>query len=291
MWRIPLPEPSPIVVLGASGTIGSHRCTNLIARGLPVRAVWRSRPVQISGVESAKADVASGEGLNEALRGAQSLFLLTGDMPEQTQAELRIVEAAAKAGVAHIVKLSTWGAETEGFSIARIHRPVERAIEASGLAHTFLRPNCFMQNFVTYYLTTLRDFGVLRLPCDEDRISFIDARDIATVAAATLASPAQHQNEAYALSGPRALTFGKAVAVLAQATGKQFRYECVSEADFHTDMERFGLPLSYTREVIELCASYRRGESEPVTSIVSDITGHPAIPFSGFARDHAAMLR
>ena len=92
-------EPSPIVVLGASGTIGRHLCTNLIARGLPVRAIWRSRLVQIPGVESAKADVASGEGLNEALRGAQSLFLLTGDMPEQTQAELRIVEAAAKAGV------------------------------------------------------------------------------------------------------------------------------------------------------------------------------------------------
>lgn len=291
MWRILLSEPSPIVVLGASGTIGSHLCTNLIARGLPVRAVWRSRPVQIPGVESAKADVASGEGLNEALQGAQSLFLLTGDMPEQTQAELRIVEAAANAGVAHIVKLSTWGAETEGFSIARIHRTVERAIEGSGLAYTFLRPNCFMQNFVTYYLTTLRDFGVLRLPCDEDRISFIDARDIAIVAAATLADPAQHQNEAYALSGPQALTFAEAVAVLAQATGKQLRYEGVSEVDFHAEMERFGLPSSYIREVIELCASYRRGESEPVTSTVSDITGHPAIPFSGFAHDHAAMLR
>lgn len=193
MWRIPLSEPSPIVVLGASGTIGSHLCTNLIARGLPVRAVWRSRPVQIPGVQSAKVDVASGEGVNEAL------------------------------------------------------------------------------------------------PCDEDRINFIDARDIATVAAANLAKPAQ--SEAYALSGPQALTFGEAVAVLAQATGKQLRYECVSEADFHTDMERFGLPSSYIHEVIELCASYRRGESEPVTSIVSDITGHPAIPFSGFARDHAAILR
>jgi uncharacterized protein YbjT (DUF2867 family) len=229
--------------------------------------------------------------LNEALRGAQSLFLLTGDMPEQTQTELRIVEAAAKAGIAHIAKLSTWGAETESFSIARIHRPVEQAIEASGIIHTFLRPNCFMQNFVTYYLTTLLDCGVLRLPCDEHRLSFIDARDIAKVAAATLTNPAQHQNQIYALSGPEALTHGEAVALLAQSTGKPLRYESVSEADFNAEMKRDGLPSSYIRDVIELCASYRRGEAEPVTSAVSEVTGHPATPFSVFARDHVALLR
>ena len=242
-------------------------------------------------MESAKADVVSGDGLKEALQGAQSLFLLTGDMPEQMQTELRIAELAAKAGVAHVVKLSTWGAETEGFSIARIHRPVERAIEASGLGFTFLRPNCFMQNFVTYYLAAFREVGVLRLPCGQARISFIDARDIASVAAAILADPARHRNEAYALSGPQALMHEEAVAMLAQASGKQLRYESVSDVAFGAEMARFDVPPDYIRDVSELCAFYDRGGAEAVVSAVSDLSGQPAIPFSAFARDHAAILR
>jgi uncharacterized protein YbjT (DUF2867 family) len=84
------------------------------------------------------------------------VFLLTGELADQTAGELRVVEAARRAGVRRLVKLSVLGAESEAFSFARIHRPVERAIEGSGIPYTFLRPNSFMQNFVNYYGDTIR---------------------------------------------------------------------------------------------------------------------------------------
>lgn len=125
-------DPETILVMGASGTIGGPLVAALVADGQNVRAAHRTRPVDVAGVVSVRIDAVTGEGLDDALGGVASLFLLVGDMPDQTNAELRVLEAARRAGVTHIVKLSTWGAQSEAFSIARIHRPVELAIERSG---------------------------------------------------------------------------------------------------------------------------------------------------------------
>lgn len=278
--------PPKTLVLGASGLIGRLVAETLAARGFPVRAAYRNRPVEIAGAQMVRIDAASGQGIADALAGMDQLFLLMGDMAEQTAVEIRIVERAKRAGLRHIVKLSTWGAETESYSIARIHRPVELAIAQSGLAFAFLRPNCFMQNFYSYYRNMIAHTGSVRLPCADAQVSFIDARDIAAVAAHVLMNETWN-GEAYELSGPEALTHDAATRLLVAPGGGPVKYVAISDDECRTEMIAAGLAASYAQDVVELCRFYRSGAAAGVTSAVEDITGRRAIPFAQFAADHA----
>lgn len=274
------------LVMGASGLIGRPVVEALACAGLPVRAGYRSRPVEIAGTEAVRIDAGTGDGLAEAIEGVDQLFLLVGDMPGQTEAELRVVDTARQADVNHIVKLSTWGAESEAFSIARIHRPVEEAIEQSGIAYTFLRPNCFMQNFYTYYRDMIADTGSVRLPCGNAAVSFIDARDIAAVAARVLVDDTR-RGRAYDLSGPEGLTHDQAAVMLVTPAGKSVRYVNITDEECRSEMIGAGLSADYAEDIVELCRYYRTGAAARVSSAVEDITGRPALSFSTFAADHA----
>src|SRR5688500_1847873 len=93
-----------ILVTGSSGTIGSELIKILAAEGQPVRAGYRSRPPTTPGVRPARIDLATGEGLKEAVEGVDAVFLLVGEMDDQTAAELRVVEAAERARGRRLVK-------------------------------------------------------------------------------------------------------------------------------------------------------------------------------------------
>src|SRR5262249_16009578 len=136
----------------------------LLVAGAPVRAAYHTRPPKTSGVQGMRVDFTTGEGIDEALEGVHAVFLLMGGMHDQTAAEIRDVVAARRAGVKRLVKQSVFGAETEAYSFARIHRPAERAVEASGISYTFLSPVSFMQSFLTYYGDTMRQENAFYLP-------------------------------------------------------------------------------------------------------------------------------
>ncbi|WP_228101434.1 NAD(P)H-binding protein [Paenibacillus donghaensis] len=129
-----------ILVLGATGTIGSLVAKELEPINELIRLGSRSKPQYSENMEHFFVDVMTGKGLVDALAGIRKLFLITPDMMDQLGAELRIVEAAVKAGVEHIVKVSAFGAAKQDYMIGCIHRSVELAIESSGATWTFSRP-------------------------------------------------------------------------------------------------------------------------------------------------------
>jgi uncharacterized protein YbjT (DUF2867 family) len=278
-----------ILVLGSSGTVGKEVVKALVEAGEKVRGAYRSRPASTPGVESARVDLETGEGLRSALSGARAVFLLTGEIADQTAAEIRAVEAARAAGVERIVKLSVWGAE-EDYSFGRIHRPVELAIESSGIPWTHLRPQGFMQNFLTYYAEPIRTGGMLRLPCADARMADIDVRDIARVAAKALTTDG-HAGKAYELTGPEALTFGEQTAILSEHAGKKITYVGISEDEFRRESLNAGMPEGYVQALAELYAYYRAGRAERVTRTVREVTGRDPIPFAEFAKENASALR
>ena len=105
-----------------------------------------------------------------------------------------------------LVKQSVMGADEDAFGLALVHRPVEKAIESSGIAWTFLRPNSFMQNVVTFMGETIKADAEFYSASGEAKISHVDVRDIATVAVKALTG-ATHAGKAYTLTGPEALTY------------------------------------------------------------------------------------
>ena len=146
-----------ICVTGASGTLSSEVIRQLKGQAIPFRAAYFSeRAAEIArarGIEAVTIDYNHPHTLRAAFDACDTLFLLGPNALNQTELELNAVEAAKAAGVRYIVKQSVMGAAEEAYSLAKIHRAVEKAIETSGLAWTFLRPNSFMRPRSRAHLT------------------------------------------------------------------------------------------------------------------------------------------
>ena len=137
--------------------------------------------------------------------------------------------AARTAGVAHVVKGSALGASDHSKSpIGKAHYEVEKVLEESSIPWTILRPHVFMQNFLDLARTIARE-GRIRSASGEGKIPFIDARDIAAVAAVALTAPG-HEGKKYVLTGPEALGYGDVARIIGKVVGRPVEYTAESLA-------------------------------------------------------------
>lgn len=286
-----------ILVTGATGTVGRSLCRRLAASKLPARGLTRdaAKAVELRaiGVEAAVADPAHPATLPPAFAGVTKLFLLGTGAAGQAEQELALLEAARQARVSRVVKLSAWGAETEAFTFAKIHRKVERALEgsASSLEWTILRPNGFMQNVANFFAASIRAVSAFHLPAADAVISHVDVRDIADVAAAILADEGSgHAGKAYDLSGPEGLPYGRIADMVSGAVGRPVTYIPLSDGDYRKGAVEHGLPAAYADAMVELFRFYRTGAAARVSPDVEKIAGKPARPFAAFAKESAAAF-
>ena len=281
----------PILITGATGTIGREVVKYLRRRNAAVRVAVRdqNKAVQQFGreLELCEFDFANEATFGRALAGIGAIFLLPPLGPNQTAIVNRFVDAAKQAGVIHIVKLSAIDADRDPpFVVGSWHAASDRHIRNSGLAFTFLRPNSFMQNFINYFPP--RD-GVIYLPWGNGRASFVDTRDIAEVAAQALTDE-NHVNQTYNLTGPAALTIGEIADILSDAVGRKIKYVDVPESAASDGMLQVGLPQWQVDALMELHAINKRSQWNTVTRDVEKVTGRPPIDFATFARDHAEQF-
>ena len=274
-----------ILVTGATGKIGQEVVAGLQSRGARFRAGLRS-PDKARGYEAIAFDFDRPETFASALEGVDRLFLLTSG---GTEREIPAVEAARRAGVSRIVKLSVWGAENEDFAFARHHRAVERALEKSGLAWTFLRPNGFMQNFLGL-AGSIRSQSAFYQPGADFRYSIIDARDVAAAAVLALTEEG-HEGRAYRLSGPETLSNVDIADKLSRAVGKKISAVFVTEDQYTQGLIAAGVPPDYAAEIVDLDRHYRTGACEEVTPWVGRLTGRAPGSFDAFARDFAGAWK
>ncbi len=283
-----------ILVTGASGTLGSEVVRALQTANVPFRAAYhtasKAEAARARGIDALNLDFHQPETLKEAFTGVKKLFLLGPPVFEQTELELTAVRAAQEAGVAHVVKLSTLGAAEEAFLIARVHRPAEKALEASGIDWTFLRANSFMQNALTQMGETIRGENMFYSASADGKISHIDARDIAAVAVKALTEPG-HEGRAYDLTGPEALTYDEFARELSSALGRTVTHVNLPPEVLEVSLLEEGLPEGFVAWLIDLERFYREGGASVVSSDLERVTGRKPIPFAQFAREHAALLQ
>src|SRR5207253_6430121 len=186
------------------------------------------------------------------------------------------VDAAKRAGVRHIVRLSVIGVDIESFTFGRWHAAGERDTRESGLAFTFLRPNSFMQNFINHFPP--RD-GVIYLPWGNGKASFVDTRDIATAAAEVLITR-DHEGKTYTLTGPAALGIAEVANILSEAAGREINYVDVPESAARDGMLQAGLPQWQVEPLLEPHATNKQSRWSAVTSDAEKVTDAHPIDFA-----------
>ena len=282
-----------ILVTGAGGTVGSEVVRQLQQTGAQFRAAYHSeskaQAARGSGIDAVVVDFNKPESLPAALDGIDKLFLLSGGAPNQVEQEINAVEAAKKAGVKHIVKLSVIGAAEEEFSFAKMHRAAEKVVEASGIPWTFLRPNGFMQNMENYSLPTIQSQGAFYSSVGDARVAHVDVRDIAAVAVKVLTEPG-HEGKSYTLTGPAAVTNREIAEKLSATSGREIHYVDLADADLKQGLLGAGMPEAYANAYLDLMRYYRTGSAGNISDDIRRVTGRDPIAFDQYARDRGSAF-
>ena len=281
-----------IALTGATGTVGRAVIGELAARGVRPRAIVRGTPgATLAGsADIAVADLEHSEHLEQRLVGTRRLLVITPLHPQQGALQRRIIDAAGRAGVAHVVKLSALGADPAARTeIHRQHGLGDAHLIRSGMGYTCLRPNAFMQNAVQWQASIART-DAIALPVGDARVSMIDARDIAAVAAQVLTAP-ELDNGVHDLTGPEALTYAEVAEHLSRAVGRTIGHRDVRPDEARCAMLSAGMPPWAADARLELYATYRAGAAALTTTTVAELTGRPPRRFADFAAELGRRLR
>ena len=283
-----------ICVTGAGGTVSTELIKQLESANAPFRAAHfsneKAEAARARGIDAVIIDYNRPETLRAAFQGCDKLFLLGPPVLNQTRFELNAVEAAQAAGVWHIVKQSVMGAAEESYSLAKVHRPVEKAIESSGLAWTFLCPNSFMQNAVTYMGETIKAESAFYSASDQARISHVDVRDIAAVAVQALTEP-NNEGKAYTLTGPEALSYDELASELSKVLGRPISHVSLPPSDLKQGLLAEGMPEELADRMLDLERYFREDQASRITNDIKQVTGRDPRRFAQYARDCASSLQ
>jgi len=269
------------LVAGATGTVGRPLVHRLLADGHRVRALTRNpdKADLPKGAEVVAGDLSDAASLTEAFEGVSAAHLIGFDgadyAPLANGAE--IVDLARRSGVRQVTVLRG------GFD----KNPLEKALEASDLAWTFLTPVEFMANTLEW-APSIRDEGVVRAAFPDVKSAMIHEADIADVAAVALTHDG-HAGQDYWLTGPEALTTREQVRVIGEVLGRDIRYVELTTDEVVAQWRAEG----YTEEDIAFFLAVRTDPPEagytPLPT-VEQVTGRPPRTFAQWVRDHAASF-
>ncbi|MEG3882436.1 SDR family oxidoreductase [Microcoleus sp. herbarium7] len=282
-----------ILVTGATGTNGIEIVKRLASQNVQVRAMVRDRnrakDIAAPSVEVVEGDFDRPETLPRVLAGVNRAFLLTNSSEHAQAQQLAFVDAAQQSGVAHIVKLSQFAADANSpVRFLRYHAAVEAAIQASGIAYTFLRPNLFMQGLLNFR-STIATQNAFYAAASDAKVSAVDVRDIAEVAVAALTED-EHKGKIYDLTGPQALTHTEMADRLSAVLGHRIAFVDISPEAMRETLLGVGFPVWQTDGLLEDYAHYRRNEAAAIASGVQDAIGKAPRSFEKFAQDYATMF-
>jgi uncharacterized protein YbjT (DUF2867 family) len=264
----------PILVLGATGKTGSRVVQRLSALGLPVRSA--SRRVKPGFDWNDKASWCA------ALDGVRAVYItyypdLT--IPGAKDAVEALATQAVGMGIKRLVLLSGRGEEEA--------QATEVALMATGADWTIIRASWFNQNFSEgAFLDHIRA-GELTLPVGKVREPFVDADDIADIAAAALTDD-RHIGQLYEVTGPRLMTFAEAVGEIARAAGRDVRFDQITPEEFRAGVGEAGLPTDFAWLLDELFTHVLDGRNEYLTDGIERALGRAPRDFSDYARETAA---
>jgi uncharacterized protein YbjT (DUF2867 family) len=282
---------SPILVIGATGTIGRQVVSQLAATGARVRAMARNPgAVQLPPqVEVVRGDLTLPETLDGCLDGTDSVFLVWTAPAAAVPPALERITKRARRIVYLSAPLKTAHPLFQQPNLLRtMFEQIERLIETSGSQWTFLRPGMFSANALSWWAPQIRSGDLVRWPYLTAPTAPIDERDIAAVAVRALREDG-HAGAEYVLTGAQSLSQYEQISTIGRAIGRSLRVEEISPDEARRELLTIG-SLPAVNMLLDAWAA-AIGQPAHMTSKVAEITGAPAKTFLEWATDHAAEFR
>jgi uncharacterized protein YbjT (DUF2867 family) len=282
---------APILVAGATGTVGTELVAELVRSGHLVRALTRD-PERAAerlprGVEIVAGDLQDPASLAAALRGVAIASIATTPTPLLAAQEIAFIEAAMAAKLRRLVKLSAFGIDFARDRIHVCHADSERRLRSSGIPFVVLRPVVFMSNLMMDLASIAK--GSLPSVFGESRMSFVDPRDVAALMARALVD-ARYEGETWEFGGPEPLTHDEVAATLTRLLGKKVEHVPLDPAEFGEQALRDGLPDFVVEAITEAAADTRRGKFVVDDSVIRRVLGRPAAPLTDWLERHRAAF-
>ncbi len=279
-----------MILVTTAGKVGSETVRLLRERDLPVRVLARD-PAKLTALADAGAEVFAGDlevpaSIDDAMKGVSAVVLVSPAVPAQ---ELNVVASAARAGVGHVVKATSKASADSPIARRRWQAEIEAALAASGIPHTLLRSNAYMQNMLALApaIAKTSSFGSA---AGKGRAGLVDARDVAAVAARVAADPAPHAGKTYWLTGPELVSNYDVAAVLSRLLGRTIDYRELTVEENKDAMIRAGVPAPIAEMNAQAFGLTAGGDAEWVTEDVPALLARPARSFEQFAADYAAAF-
>ncbi len=279
-----------ILVTGATGNVGQHVVRALVAKGARVRAAARdagSVAAMHGAVDATALDLTDSTTWRQALEGVSRVFLLRPPSVANTKQTLNpFIDLAIKLGVDHVTFVSVAGAEG---SRVIPHAAVERHLASASVGSTILRPGFFAQNLGDAYRLDLLEDDRLYVPAGDGVVAWVDVRDVAEVAAASLCAPAEHDGRAYTLTGPVAVSLEAVAAALSLALERPIRYRAASILGYARHLRRRGMPWMQILVQTVLHVGLRFGQAADVDPTLGSLLDHPPRTVFDYIADHRAL--
>lgn len=279
-----------MILVTTAGKVGSETVRLLRERDVPVRVLVRD-PAKAAALAEAGAEIAKGDldvpaAIDDAMTGVSAVVLVSPAVPAQ---ELNVVASAARAGTGHVVKATSKASADSPIARRRWQAEIEAGLAASGIPHTLLRSNAYMQNVLALAraIAKTSSFGSA---AGKGRSGLVDARDVAAVAAEIAASPAAHAGQTYWLTGPGLISNYDVAAVLSKLLGRTITYRELTIEENTETMIRAGVPEQIAQMNAQAFSLAAGGDAEWLTEDVPSLLGRPARSFQHFANDYAAAF-
>jgi uncharacterized protein YbjT (DUF2867 family) len=272
-----------ILVIGGRSKVGAALIGELLGRGEQVRALVRAG--EPAGHRATAAEVVTGDLADEgslvtAMAGVEKVFLLSSPHPDAVGWHRNAIDAARRTQVQLLVRSSILGADRESpAEFISAHTTCDRYLEDSGLPYVIVRPNLFLQNIPESTIPTIDASGTFYADAGEARISMVDTRDVAAVAALALTEPG-YAGAHFDVTGPEALSYTDVAAKLSSVLGRRISYVGASDDAVRQALLGAGLTTWFAGALVGLYQDYRRsgtgGYAAQVTETVQRLTGRPA---------------
>jgi len=279
-----------VLVTGPTGKISSFLIPHLATyNGIRVRIFGRNEET-LARFNETSVEVAMGcfentAQVRAAVKDIDTMVLITpANANAASQAE-RVVNAAKKAGVRKIVRVSVFKADVDGPTlITKLHGQTDNLIQASGMTYTILRPGFFMQNLLFLAAQSIADENRIYFGTGRGKFGMIDFRDIADCIEQVIVSNSC-DNEMLTLTGPESICFQDIADRLSIILERPIDYISIAPQAVERFIQAKGLGNWYATTMRQLCEQYAKNWGFVTTNNVERITGHTARSFETFARE------